>query len=192
MAGSGKASTPRTSRRRRRRCLIAWREDSASRSGLLHVNMFAITEGRAGMSDTLYARLGGYDAIVAVVDNLLPRLTSDPELGKFWKHRGEDGIRRERQLLMDFLCASASGPLYYVGRDMKTSHRGHRRTRLARLHRSSQCYPGQVPCSRRRTGSGARLHRKHEAGHCGIGDLLTSGTPPVPREVPERVGRAGL
>src|SRR5260221_8976586 len=86
--------------------------------------MFAITEGRAGMSDTLYARLGGYDAIVAVVDNLLPRLTSDPELGRFWKHRGEDGIRRERQLLIDFLCASASGPLYYVGRDMKTSHRG--------------------------------------------------------------------
>ena len=39
------------------------------------------------MSDTLYARLGGYDAIAAVVDNLLPRLASDPELGRFWKHR---------------------------------------------------------------------------------------------------------
>ena len=76
------------------------------------------------MSDTLYARLGGYDAIVAVVDSLLPRLTSDPELGRFWKHRGEDGVHREKQLLVDFLCASAGGPLYYVGRDMKTSHRG--------------------------------------------------------------------
>jgi hemoglobin len=76
------------------------------------------------MSETLYARLGGYDAIVAVVDNLLPRLTADPGLGRFWKHRGEDGVRRERQLLIDFLCASAGGPLYYVGRDMKTSHRG--------------------------------------------------------------------
>jgi len=76
------------------------------------------------MSDTLYARLGGYDAIVAVVNDLLPRLTADPELGRFWKHRGEDGVLRERQLLVDFLCASAGGPLYYVGRDMKTSHRG--------------------------------------------------------------------
>ena len=47
------------------------------------------------MSDTLYGRLGGYDAIVAVVDNLLPRLTSDPALGRYWKHRGEDGVRRE-------------------------------------------------------------------------------------------------
>src|SRR5262252_1315714 len=76
------------------------------------------------MSDTLYARLGGYDAIVAVVDDLLPRLTSDPELGRFWKHRGADGLQREKQLLINFLCGSAGGPLYYVGRDMKTSHRG--------------------------------------------------------------------
>ena len=73
---------------------------------------------------TLYERLGGYDAIAAVVDDLLPRLVSDPQLGRFWKHRGEDSMRREKQLLIDFLCASAGGPLYYVGRDMQTSHRG--------------------------------------------------------------------
>ncbi len=76
------------------------------------------------MSKTLYARLGGYDGIAAVADDLLPRLVSDPQLERFWKHRGEDGVRREKQLLIDFLCASAGGPLYYVGRDMKTSHRG--------------------------------------------------------------------
>lgn len=73
---------------------------------------------------TLYARLGGYDAIAAVADDLLPRLMSDPQLGRFWAHRGEDGIRREKQLLIDFLCASAGGPLYYTGRDMATSHKG--------------------------------------------------------------------
>jgi len=73
---------------------------------------------------TLYARLGGYDAIAAVADDLLPRLMSDPQLGRFWAHRGSDGIRREKQLLIDFLCASAGGPLYYTGRDMATSHKG--------------------------------------------------------------------
>ena len=26
--------------------------------------------------------------------------------------------------LIDFLCASSDGPLYYVGREMKLSHRG--------------------------------------------------------------------
>jgi hemoglobin len=40
-------------------------------------------------SPTLYARLGGYDAIAAVSDDLLPRLKADPQLGRFWAHRGK-------------------------------------------------------------------------------------------------------
>jgi hemoglobin len=75
---------------------------------------------------TLYERLGGYDAIPAVADDLLPRLQNDALLGRFWAHRGEDGLLREKQLLIDFLCASAGGPLFYTGRDMKTSHKGMR------------------------------------------------------------------
>jgi hemoglobin len=77
------------------------------------------------MSDkTLYERLGGYDAICAVAGDLLPRLQADAQLARFWQNRGEDGLRREKQLLIDFLCSSAGGPLYYTGRDMKTSHKG--------------------------------------------------------------------
>ena len=75
---------------------------------------------------SLYARLGGYDAIAAVADNLVSRLMSDARLGRFWAHRGEDGVRREKQLLIDFLCHSAGGPLLYTGRDMKSSHKGMR------------------------------------------------------------------
>lgn len=74
----------------------------------------------------LYERLGGYDGIIALVNDLLPRLQRDPQLGRFWQHRGDDGIAREKQLLIDFLCASAGGPMYYPGRDMKRSHRGMR------------------------------------------------------------------
>ena len=75
-------------------------------------------------SKSLYARLGGYDAITAVVENLLPRLMGDAQLGRFWQNRSTDGMRREKQLLIDFLCASAGGPLYYTGRDMALSHKG--------------------------------------------------------------------
>jgi len=46
------------------------------------------------MAKTLYERLGGYDAIAAVAADLLPRLQSDAALGRFWQHRGEDGVRR--------------------------------------------------------------------------------------------------
>ena len=75
---------------------------------------------------TLYERLGGYDAICAVVNDLLPRLQTDSKLARYWQHRGDDGLAREKQLLVDFLCSSAGGPLYYTGRDMKTSHKGMR------------------------------------------------------------------
>ncbi len=73
---------------------------------------------------SLYERLGGYDGITAFTNDLLPRLQADPQLGRFWQNRGDDGIERERQLLIDYLCSSAGGPVYYTGRDMKTSHKG--------------------------------------------------------------------
>ena len=73
---------------------------------------------------TLYERLGGYDGIAAFVDNLLPRVKADSQLRRFWDHRGEDRVIREQQLLVDYLCSNAGGPVYYTGRDMKLSHVG--------------------------------------------------------------------
>ena len=79
------------------------------------------------MSDkSLYERLGGYDAIAAVVADLMVRIKKDDKLRRFYDHRGADGIAREEQLLVDFLCASAGGPMVYTGRDMKTVHIGMR------------------------------------------------------------------
>ena len=75
---------------------------------------------------SLYERLGGYDAIAAVVDALMVRIKDDDKLRRFYDHRGADGIAREEQLLVDFLCASTGGPMVYTGRDMKTLHFGMR------------------------------------------------------------------
>jgi hemoglobin len=79
-----------------------------------------------GDSKSLYERLGGHGAITAVVNNLLPRLEGDKLLGRFWAHRGVDGVAREKQLLIDYLCNCAGGPTYYTGRPMKLSHVGMR------------------------------------------------------------------
>jgi len=78
------------------------------------------------VSKSLYARLGGYDAIAAVSENLVGRLMADQRLGRFWAHRSEDGLKRELQLLVNFLCNVTGGPMVYTGRDMKTSHKGMR------------------------------------------------------------------
>ena len=45
---------------------------------------------------TLYERLGGYDAIAAVVDALMVRIKNDDKLCRFYDHRGADGIAREQ------------------------------------------------------------------------------------------------
>jgi hemoglobin len=75
---------------------------------------------------SLYERLGGYDAIAAVTDALMVRIRNDDKLRRFYDHRGADGVAREQQLLVDFLCASSAGPLIYTGRDMTTVHIGMR------------------------------------------------------------------
>jgi len=76
-------------------------------------------------SKSLYVRLGGYDAIAAVVDDLLPRLREDPLLSRFWTSpRSVDTNNRERQLAIDFIAAAAGGPTIYLGRDMKLAHKG--------------------------------------------------------------------
>ena len=75
---------------------------------------------------TLYERLGGYDAIAAVADALMVRIKDDDKLRRFYDHRGADGIAREQQLLIDFLCTSTGGPMVYTGRDMKSLHVGMR------------------------------------------------------------------
>jgi hemoglobin len=73
--------------------------------------------------DSLYKRLGGYDAIAAVVDNFVPRLAKDPVLGKYFIH-SQDTLMHIRQLAVDQICAATGGPCIYIGRDMKTAHKG--------------------------------------------------------------------
>jgi hemoglobin len=48
-----------------------------------------------GKPASLYSRLGGYDAIAAVVDDLLPRLPTDELLSRFWTSpRSVDTLNR--------------------------------------------------------------------------------------------------
>lgn len=73
---------------------------------------------------SLYKRLGGYDAIAAVVDDFVPRLVGDPQLGRFFVGHGIDTRIRIRQHAVDLVCMATGGPCMYVGRDMKTAHKG--------------------------------------------------------------------
>lgn len=73
---------------------------------------------------TLYQRLGGYDAIAAVTDDFIGRMAADKQLGRFFVGHSEDSLKRIRQLVVDQLCAATGGPCVYIGRDMKSAHKG--------------------------------------------------------------------
>ncbi len=84
----------------------------------------ADASGGGQMKKSLYARLGGYDAIAAVVDDFIGRLVADKRFGKFFVGHSEDSLKKIRMHVIDQLCAAAGGPCLYTGRDMKTSHHG--------------------------------------------------------------------
>ena len=73
---------------------------------------------------SLYERLGGYDALAAAVDDLLPRLQGDSQLGVYWRGQNDHSKKRGRQMLLDFLVSALGGPAVYHGHDMRTAHQG--------------------------------------------------------------------
>jgi hemoglobin len=73
---------------------------------------------------SLYKRLGGYDAIAAVVDDFIPKLATDAQLGKYFVGASKDSQGRIRQLIVDQICAATGGPCIYIGRSMKAVHAG--------------------------------------------------------------------
>jgi hemoglobin len=73
---------------------------------------------------SLYARLGGYDAIAAVVDDFIGRLATDKRFERFFAGFSDDSKKRLRQHILDQFCVAAGGPCVYMGRDMRTTHKG--------------------------------------------------------------------
>lgn len=74
--------------------------------------------------ETLYKRLGGYDAIAAVTDEFIGRLVANKTLARFFDGASTNTKKRIRQLVVDQLCAVTGGPCIYIGLDMKTAHAG--------------------------------------------------------------------
>lgn len=82
------------------------------------------TSESAAPAKSLYQRLGGYDAIAAVVDDFIGRMINDPKLARFFTGFSTNSKMRIRQHIVDQICAATGGPCVYVGRDMKSAHAG--------------------------------------------------------------------
>jgi hemoglobin len=70
---------------------------------------------------SLFERLGGSEAIAAVVDDFVARCAGDSRInGKF----ARTDIPRLKKMLVDQVTAASGGPAAYTGRDMKRTHDG--------------------------------------------------------------------
>ena len=70
---------------------------------------------------SLHDRLGGLDAITAVVDSFVARCAGDDRInGKF----GRTDVPRLKKMLVDQVCEATGGPCTYTGRDMRETHDG--------------------------------------------------------------------
>ena|SRR5215831_17838294 len=88
--------------------------------------LLVLVPGTAAAQPSLCHRLGGSDAVSAVVKSFLMKMRKDDadKLGRFWLHRGTDGVAREEQLIVDFVQSATGCGRLYVGRSMADAHRG--------------------------------------------------------------------
>jgi len=77
------------------------------------------SKNKATASESLFDRLGGMDAISAVVDRFYDRVLDDPELNPFFERTNVAWLRKR---LAVFIAQAVGGPAEYRGRDMKTVH----------------------------------------------------------------------
>ena len=70
---------------------------------------------------SLYERLGGKDAITAVVDDFVANVAADKRINGYFAKTNIANLKRN---LVDQICSATGGPCTYTGRDMKTAHKG--------------------------------------------------------------------
>lgn len=75
----------------------------------------------ASAEPSLYQRLGGMDAIRAVVDAFVARVGADERVNMMFRGVDLDNFKR---LLAEQICQASGGPCTYSGRPMREAHQG--------------------------------------------------------------------
>jgi len=73
---------------------------------------------------TLYKRLGGREGIAIVVGDFVTNMAADSRVNARFKDMKPADVEKLKSNLADQICDATGGPCSYLGRDMKTTHRG--------------------------------------------------------------------
>jgi hemoglobin len=77
---------------------------------------------------SLYRRLGGREGIAIVVADFVGTMAADPRVNTRFKTLKAPEVEKLKSNLADQICEATGGPCSYIGRDMKTTHKGMRIT----------------------------------------------------------------
>ncbi|HEX9638320.1 MAG TPA: hypothetical protein VGB99_12340, partial [Acidobacteriota bacterium] len=61
----------------------------------------ALHAEEAAAAPTLYQRLGGYDTLAAIFDNVAPKMAADPKFAAFFSGHATDSDIRQRQRALE-------------------------------------------------------------------------------------------
>lgn len=75
----------------------------------------------AAVDRSLYERLGGKDAITAVVDDFVTNVAADKRINARF---AKTDIPHLKQMLIDQVCQATGGPCTYTGKNMRDAHQG--------------------------------------------------------------------
>ena len=73
---------------------------------------------------TLYKRLGGREGIAIVVGDFVTNMAGDSRVNARFKDMKPADVEKLKSNLADQICDATGGPCSYLGRDMKTAHKG--------------------------------------------------------------------
>ena len=90
-------------------------------AGLLAAALAFVADPSDARTKSLYDRLGGQAAIVAVVDQLVVTVEADSRISGFFSRTEPIAFKAK---LVTFLCQLTGGPCKYTGLDMRSAHKG--------------------------------------------------------------------
>ena len=90
----------------------------------ISASLFGPALGQAAAQESLYERLGGYEAISAVAHEFAGRLFTDRQVGPFFRGMGTDTRQSFIQKNINLLCNVTGGPCKILSRPARTVHTG--------------------------------------------------------------------
>ena len=81
----------------------------------------AAVAATAAADSSLYTRLGGKEAITAVIDDFVANVAADKRINARFANAN---IPHLKQMLVDQVCQASGGPCTYTGKNMREAHQG--------------------------------------------------------------------